>query len=83
MVAIHFVVEKRAHGRVYKKQEKCLPLQATAEEYARSTCLNQISRAKTHLKTILMKSMRTSEFEHRVSGCVLQIVHMSAKSKVR
>ena len=33
VVAVHFVGEKRAHGRVYGKQDKCLPLQAIAEEY--------------------------------------------------
>ena len=33
VVAVHFVGEKRAHGRVYDKQDKCLPLQAIAEEY--------------------------------------------------
>ena len=71
VVAIHFVVEKRARGRVYKKQDKCLPLQATAEEYAPSACLNQMSTAKTHLKTILVKTIRTREFEHRIGGSVL------------
>jgi hypothetical protein len=84
VVAVHFVGEKRAHGRVYDKQDKCLPLQAIAEEYAPSACFNQISKAKTHLKTILVKPMRTiSEFEHRISGSVLQIVHMSAKTQAR
>ena len=47
MVAVHFVGEKRAHGRVYDKQDKCLPLQAIAEEYTlRQHVFSLISRAK-------------------------------------
>lgn len=32
LVAFHFVGEKRVHGRVYDIRDKCLPLQAIAED---------------------------------------------------